>query len=299
MNIIIFGGGAIGSLFCALLSHENNVALVGRPAHILSIQKNGLSIKGKTNRTVTITAVESIRDVPFPADLILLTVKSYDTETASRQLQSYMAEKTIVVSLQNGLDNIEKMERFIDKKHILAGVTTYGAIFSKPGEIIHTGMGYTILGELDGSYSNRLRRLVACFNTAGIRTKTSKEIKKEIWSKTIINCSINPLTAFFGCKNGYLLENPLLEQVVEKICMESTSIALAEDISVSPTEMISRTKEVIRNTANNSSSMLQSIQQHKKTEIDSMNAKLVQLAETHRIDASLNGILTHLILSRS
>ncbi len=297
MNVVVFGAGAIGSLFGALLAQKNTVVLVGRHPHITTIQKKGLRITGKTHRIVKTTAVESIKDISLQVDLILLTVKSYDTKTAARQLCQCIGDETMVLSLQNGLDNIEKIERFIDKKHILAGVTTQGALFSKPGEIIHTGFGKTILGELDGSSSKRLLGLVSLFNEAAIHTTASNDIKKEIWSKAIINSSINPLTAFLGCKNGYLLENPLLEKVVECICMESGRIASSEGISVSVEEMIQKTKEVILNTADNYSSMLQSIQQRKKTEIESINGKLVSIGEYHKINVSLNRILTELINS--
>lgn len=297
MNIIVFGAGAIGSLFGALLAKKNAVVLVGRPPHITTIQKKGLIIMGKTNSNVKTTALESIKDISFQADLILLTVKSYDTETAASQLSQYISDETMVLSLQNGLDNIEKIERFIDKKHILAGVTTQGALFLKPGEIIHTGLGETILGELNGSSSERLLRLVTLFNDAGIHTTPSNGIKKEIWIKIIINSSINPLTAFFGCKNGYLLENPLLERVVECVCTESSRIASSEGISLYVEEMIKKTKEVIRNTADNYSSMLQSIQQRKKTEIDSINGKLASIGDNHKINVPLNRILTELINS--
>ncbi len=299
MNIVIFGAGAIGSLFGALLAQKNTVVLVGRQPHIISVQKKGLTITGKTTRTVTMAAIESIKDLPVQADLILLTVKSYDTETACSQLSACISDEAVVLSLQNGLDNIEKIERFIEKKHILAGITTHGAIFSMPGEITHSGEGKTILGELDGSSSKRLQSLVRLFNEAGIQTTTSNDINKEIWSKTIINSSINPLTGFLGCTNGYLLENPLLERVVECICTESSAIASSDGISVSEEEMIEKTKEVIRDTANNFSSMLQSIQQRKKTEIDSINGKLTRIGENQRIDVSLNRILTELINSIS
>lgn len=171
MNIVVFGSGAIGSLFGALLAKQHKVALVGRAPHITCIQQKGLLINGKTRLIVSVPAVESIKDVSFSPDLILLTVKSYDTETASRQLSSLINNQTVVVSLQNGLNNIQKIEQYIEKKHILAGVTTHGALFEKPGTITHTGKGKTILGELDGNPSERLRTLVTVFNQAGIETQ--------------------------------------------------------------------------------------------------------------------------------
>ena len=133
MNIIIFGAGAIGSLFGALLAKNNRVVLIGRSAHMNAIQRKGLTITGKTNCSVQVMAIESIKEVPFQIDLILLTIKSYDTQSACHQIQSYLNDETMVLSLQNGLDNIETIERNIEKKHILAGTTTQGAIFPKPG----------------------------------------------------------------------------------------------------------------------------------------------------------------------
>lgn len=297
MNIVIVGAGAIGSLIGALLAKKNTVVLVGRKPHITAIQHNGLNITGKTHLHVKPSAVESIKEVSISANLVILTVKSYDTETAIKQIVPLIQDETVVMSLQNGLDNIEKIENRFDKDKILAGVTTHGAIFLKSGIIRHTGRGKTILGELNGSQSKRLKAIAYLFNEAGIETQTSDDIMKEIWAKVIINSCINPLTAFFACKNGYLLKNPLLEKTVEIICKESTAIAQAEGISVSTLDMIQRTKEVIKDTANNYSSMLQSIQQGKKTEIESINGKLIRIGKQHRIDTALNKILIELVTS--
>jgi len=297
MNIVIVGAGAIGSLFGALLAKNNSVVLVGRAPHITAIQHNGLNINGKTHLHVKLSAVESVKDIPISPNLILLSVKSYDTETAIKHTVPLIQDETVVVSLQNGLNNIEKIKHIVDKDCIVGGVTTHGAIFSNPGVIKHTGKGKTILGELDGIRSKRLENIVRIFNEAGIETQVSNDIVKEIWGKVIINSSINPLTAFFNCKNGYLLENPLLQKIVETISEESTNIAQAEGIKLTTPDMIQRTKEVIRDTASNYSSMLQSVQQRKKTEIDSMNGKLVTIGKQHRIDASLNKILVDLVTS--
>jgi 2-dehydropantoate 2-reductase len=297
MKIVVFGSGAIGSLFGALLAKHNTVVLVGRAPHVTSIRQKGLLINGKTRLTRMVPAVESTKEISFSPDLILLTVKSYDTETASSQLHPLLHDQTMVVSLQNGLDNIQKIGKNIEKKHILAGVTTHGALFLKPGIITHTGKGKTILGELNGHSSERLKTLVTVFNQAGIETQMSTDIEREIWRKAIINSSINPLTGFLGCKNGYLLENPLLEKTAEFVCTESSLIVSSYGIRVSPGEMIEKTKEVIQDTAQNYSSMLQSIQQGKKTEIDSINGVLLRIGAKQKIDTSFNRILIELIIS--
>lgn len=297
MKIVIVGAGAIGSLYGAMLSKKNMVELVGRRQHINAIQHNGLTIEGKTHLHVKISAVESIDNITISPDIVLLTVKSCDTEVAGKQILPIMQNNTKIISLQNGLDNIEKIEQFIDKSNIIAGVTMQAAILSKPGNIIHTGTGETILGELDGHLSKRLETIIRTFNESKIETKKSDEILKQIWIKTIINSSINPITAFLRCKNGYLLQNPILEKIVERVCIESTQIASLEGIQITPKDMIIKTREVIQNTKQNYSSMLQSIQQGKKTEIDSINGKLAKIGKKHKIDATFNRILTDLISS--
>lgn len=299
MNIVVFGAGAIGSFFGGLLAKQNRVTLVGRTSHITQINQHGLIIQGKTRLITTIAAVESANDISFSPDLILLTVKSYDTESACRQLRPLLQNQTMVLSLQNGLTNLEIIEHHLGKQHLLAGVTTHGAFFTKPGLITHTGTGYTILGELDGRPSERLESLVSLFNKAGIKTQMSTEINTEIWKKAIVNSSINPLTAFFKCKNGYLSKNPILEKTVESICSESCRIASMEHILVSPAEMMEMTKEVIHDTAKNYSSMLQSIQQGKRTEIDAINGELLRRGMKNKTNTPLNRILVELITSIS
>jgi 2-dehydropantoate 2-reductase len=287
------GAGAIGSLFGALISKNNNVLLIGRKPHVSAIKKSGLVIRGKTQFNVKINAEHSMDSIVFSPDILILTVKSYDTESAISQAGKVINKDTVVLSLQNGLDNIDKIKKFVDSEKIVAGVTTHGALFSEPGIIKHTGIGTTILGELNGQKTKRIDNIVNIFNKAGIKTSVSNNIIREVWIKAIVNSCINPLTTLFQCKNGYLIENPILENLVEKVCQESTNIANAEGINLSYKDMIGKTKEVIRNTSENYSSMLQSFKKGKKTEINSINGKLVEIGKKHDFDPLMNEILTY------
>jgi len=297
MNILIIGAGAIGSLFGGLISKKNNVLLVGRKLHIQTIKKNGLKIIGKTKLNAKMSVEDSIGKITFSPDLLILTVKSYDTEIAINEAKKIVSSNTVVLSLQNGLDNVDKIGKIIDKKKIIAGVTTHGVIFSKSGVVKHTGKGETILGELDGKKTERIKRIVDLFNEAGIETKISTNIVKETWVKAIVNSSINPLTTFFQCKNGYLLENPVLENIVEKICTESTLVANSEGMQLSYQNIIKKTREIIQNTSKNYSSMFQSLKKGGKTEIDSINGKIVDIGKKHDIATPINEILIYLINS--
>jgi 2-dehydropantoate 2-reductase len=297
MNIVIMGAGAIGSLFGALLSKNNNVVLIGRKPHVSSINKSGLTIEGKTKLNVNISSYCTVDNINFTPDLIILTVKSYDSESAIMQAWNIINNDSVVLSLQNGLDNIDKIKNFLDKKNIIAGVTTHGAFISKPGIIKHTGVGITVLGEIDDNKTKRIFEISKIFNNSGIQTTISDDIIREMWLKAIVNSCINPITALFHCKNGYLLENPILEKLIEKICQESIKIACANGINVSYEELIKKTKKVIRVTSENYSSMLQSIFYNKKTEIDSINGKLVEIGKENNVDTIMNEILVYSIKS--
>ncbi len=295
MKVVVFGAGAIGSFIGGMLSKNNDVVLIGRKPHIQSIKKSGLIIKGKTRLNIKIRAEENIESIDFLPDLLILTVKSFDTENAIKEAKKAIGKNTLVLSLQNGLDNVEKIRKYVPEKQIIVGITTHGCIFSEPGKIIHTGIGKTIIGKLTENELQHVIDIVNIFNKSEIKTYFSKDILKEIWVKGIINSSINPLTSFFQCKNGYLLKNPILGKNVEKICEESTNVANANGFNLSINDMIDKTKEVIRDTSENYSSMFQSIQQDKETEIDSINGKIVELGEKNNLDVSLNKLLVYLI----
>jgi len=297
MNIVVLGAGAIGSLFGGLLSKKNNVLLIGRKQHIRAINKNGLKLFGKTNITVKIPATDSINKVTSSPDLLILTVKAYDTETAIKEAKSVINSNTVVLSLQNGLGNIDMIEKVVNSKQVLAGITTHGAVFSKSGVISHTGKGATVVGEIYGEKSERANDIATLFSEAGIETAVSKDIIKEIWTKAIANSSINPLTTLFQCKNGYLLKNPILKNIVTKVCIESTTVANAEGFHLPDDNMLQKTEEVIRDTFENYSSMLQSIQKGKKTEIESINGKLVDFGKQYDIKTAMNELLFYVITS--
>jgi 2-dehydropantoate 2-reductase len=293
MNIVVYGAGAIGSLFGAILSKKNNVVLIGRKAHIETINKKGLKITGKTNLNIKIQAFENIKKLNFFPDLIIISVKAFDTEKAVKQILPLVQKNTYVMSLQNGLGNLEIIQKYLDKSKILACITTHGVIFSKSGEIIHSGIGKTVIGSVQSN--PELKEFVKLFNDVGIKTKISKDVIKEIWIKAIINSSINPLTTFFECKNGYLIKNPILKNLVEKICSESTDIANSEGFKLSKKEMLKKTFVTIEDTKDNYSSMLQSYQKGKKTEINSINGFIFKLNKNNNIFPYLNKLLFNMV----
>ena len=295
MEIIIMGAGAIGSLIGALLSHNNKVTLIGHPPHITAIQREGLRIEGETNFKGQIPAYENLEEINRSPDILFLTVKSHDTYTAINQASKIISRDTIVCSLQNGLDNIEKICRIVPSSQIVIGVTSHCLELVTPGVVNHTCRGWTKIGVVDKGSHDKAKIVADLLNNSGIKTSIVKDIKTEVWRKAIINSSINPLTAIFSCKNGYLLQNPILKNIMEQVCRESTRVAQKEGFPLREEEMIKQTRDVIEHTADNTSSMLQSLLRGKRTEIDSINGVIVHLGREKGCSTLLNEILLHLI----
>lgn len=286
MRFIIFGAGALGSLFGALLSTHHDVLLVGRKKHMEVIKERGLKIEGITKRVFyPETEWDGSR-----YDVVILTTKAYDTEKAAREILKKFG-KIPVLSLQNGLRNEEILAEIVGNEYVIGGITSHGATFLEYGKIYHAGIGETIIGEMDGKITDRIKNIAEAFNKCGIETKISKDIKKEIWKKAVVNAAINGLTALLKCKNGFLLENRNAEILLEKICEECIKIAKTEGIEIGG-EIIDKTKEVAEKTADNISSMLQDLLKGRKTEIEEINGEFVRIARRHDMEACMNEFLT-------
>jgi len=165
MKIAILGAGAIGSLFGALLWESGeDVVLIGRKRHIDAIRSRGLKISGISGeRIVKPKAVTTTQEVG-KVDLIIISVKSYDTEQAAKDALNMIHHNTVVLTIQNSLGNIEKLCEIIGEKHVIGGVTMQGSTLVKPGEIYHAGKGPTIIGELNGEITSRIKRIAETFN---------------------------------------------------------------------------------------------------------------------------------------
>lgn len=282
MRFVIYGAGALGSLFGGLLSSHNEVFLIGRRGHMEAIKKNGLRIEGITDKTfypgVDVKGKE--------CDVVILTTKAYDTENAVKEILRRFG-KVPVLSLQNGLKNEEIISEIVGEEYALGGVTNHGATFIENGRIFHAGEGDTIIGEMNGEITERIKDISQAFNKCGIETKISRDIKKEIWKKAIINASINGLTSILKCRNGYLLKNKNAEILLEKICRECIKISSKSGIDVGE-GIIEKAKEVALKTSENISSMLQDLLKGKKTEIDEINGAFVEIAKKNGMNAPLN-----------
>jgi 2-dehydropantoate 2-reductase len=295
MKILTFGAGAMGCFLAGVLAQKNEVTLFGRGEKIDAVKENGIRITGKTELMVKVNTAGDLKEIGEEKfDLMILSVKSYDTEKALEIIKKMEGEAT-VLSLQNGLDNEIKIAEAVGKDRTLGGVTSHGITFIEPGHVHHAGLGETIVGELDKKETERIKIISHALTSVGVETKVSNNIESEIWKKGIVNAGINPITALTGLQNGYLLEIPKLTRLLESTCQECITVAQKEGIDLLDCDIIKKTKNVARLTSENKSSMLQDIERKRRTEIESINGKIVEVGERHGIETPINSALVILV----
>ncbi len=257
MKIAVFGAGALGSVFGAILSRKNDVVLITRGKHLKKIREEGLCVKGLTNG---IFHLDSLSYYPGNADLIILTVKSYQTEDAIKEIKKEYKNE-IIITFQNGIGIVEILKDF----DVIPGVTTHGATLLEPGIVSHTGYGKTYIGEKDGKITERVKKIADNFTNCGLKTEVVNNIMERRWLKVAINSCINPLTAIAGVKNGELINDENLHNIMK--CVAEECEKKLKEMKIKG-DILSLAEEVIRDTKENYSSMLQDIMRGKKTEVD-------------------------------
>lgn len=300
MKICIIGAGAMGSLYGGLLAEAGNQVyfLDVFKEHIDNINNVGLWMEGTSGGRYIkgIMATSNPKEVGI-VDLAIVFVKSTITDIAIRKNRDVIGENTIIVTLQNGLGNIEKLESVVKKKQIISGTTSHGAILLGPGRIKHTGHGETVIGELSGEVTQRIELIAKVFRDAKLDpVQISSNVMGLIWDKVLVNVGINPLTAITGLRNGQLLDYPEIEWILENAIKEAMKVAESMGIVLSTANPVEHCKEVARVTRENISSMLADVNNKRRTEISNMNGAIVALGKEYSIATPINEVLTNLIL---
>jgi 2-dehydropantoate 2-reductase len=298
MRIAVLGAGAIGCLFGFRLdrSGQDVVLIHHRASVVRAINKQGVVVRELSGRVskAQIRAKQYLSGKDDP-DLILFTVKAYDTINAAKLLQSVKSTPRLgLLSLQNGLGNVEVLSRYTQANSIVAGSTTEGALQTAPGRIVHSGSGSTWIGETDSRPSKRCRVISRILQRAGFKTEVSGNIQGVIWSKAIVNSAINPVSALTGAKNGDLLLIRSLRNVTEKVVEESYAVSRAKGVRTKP-DPKTLLKEILRLASSNRSSMLQDVEAGRKTEIHQLNGQIVKEGSRFGVPTPYNQLLLDLV----
>jgi 2-dehydropantoate 2-reductase len=296
MNVAVLGAGAMGSLFGGLLAEAGTpVTLVGRSGeHVSAVAERGLRIEATDGevRTVEVDATTDPAAVA-DADLVVVFVKSYDTESAMAGVADHLGDAD-VLTLQNGLGNAETVAEYVPRERVLAGTTTHGAVREEPGVVRHAGVGDTRLGRYFEPTDDRAREVADLLSAAGVETEVVEHVRDVVWEKVLVNVGVNAATALAGVQNGVIAEARPGHRLVERAVGEAVRVAAAEGRTV-PEDVVERVLAVARDTADNESSMRQDVEAGRRTEIDALNGAVVARAERHDLPAPVNRTLADLV----
>ena len=296
-KISIIGPGAIGSLFASFFSRSDaEVWLIDiQPSRVEKIRRNGLTIEGESGTSVLRPRITLDPSEVGPADLVIIAVKAYDTGAAAEEALPLLGEGTVVLTLQNGLGNVERIAEIVGRERLVGGTTAQGATVLEEGRVRHAGSGHTVLGDLVGSSNEKASALVGLLGLCDIEASITDDLDGLIWNKLIINVGINALTAITRMRNGELLAQEETRMLMAAAVAEAVAVAGAEGIGLSGGRHMDRVEEVCRATALNISSMLQDVLRRERTEIDFINGAVVSLGERLGVPTPVNQVLTHLV----
>ena len=295
MKFLVVGPGAMGCLFAARLKLSGNevVLLDNDSQRAQRISEQGISVTGVSgDYSVPVPVI--VGDHPFRPDVIMICVKSNHTREAGESTSSFAGPDTMVVTLQNGLGNIETLAAIFGPEKVLGGVTAQGATLLGEGRVRHAGQGETAIGPR-GHGEISTQSLVSLLNGAGFQTRLADNVDVLIWGKLVINVGINALTAITRLKNGRIPMVNGTRRIMEEAVGEAVRVAQAKGISLPYEDPLSKVLAVCEATAENVSSMLQDVLKGKLTEVEMINGAIVREGNRLGIHAPVNRTLTYLV----
>jgi 2-dehydropantoate 2-reductase len=277
MRIAVMGTGAVGAYFGAKLAaagHE--VAFIARGRHLRALIANGLQVTSangdfKVKRAVFTDDPARIGEV----DLILFCVKSYDTEAAAEQLKPLVANRTLLLSLQNGVDNPDKLARVVDSDQILPAVVYVGAQLTAPGVVEHSNGGRIIFGQSDHGSSESSKSLCQTLGDAGIPCELSAEIQKIQWAKLLWNAPFCAISCLARANVKQIVESVFLTELALDCMSEVQAAARMRGIELHD-EQFHEIISFSRTLGEFKPSMLQDLEAGKPLEYEAFNGIVVQ-----------------------
>jgi len=297
MKIVVLGSGSIGSLYGAFLStiDENEVILVGRNPHVAAIRTKGLRIQGIMGKhKFQLKAVEDVSKIQ-EADLILLTTKTYDTIPAIKSAKHLIVKGAYIMLIQNGLGTEERVAEELNTTKVLRATTCMGATRIRPGVVDATGCGLTEIGSRYPENYAYVMKISKMLTKCGFNVRPSRNIEGVVWTKTLVNCGINPVGALTGFKNGEVYKNLQLRGLVIKLVEEAVAIVKALGIELTTEDPVRYALGTAKATGDNINSMLQDIRAGKRTEIDSITGEIIRLGKELGIETPSNESVYSLI----
>ena len=270
MQVAVIGAGAVGCYYGGLLLRAgHDVTFIGRQTHVDAINAHGLLLDTQSFKGHLPAKAATDATALASPDLVLFCVKSADTEEAGRSLAGRLRPETTILSLQNGVDNPQRLLG-VTGHPVIPAVVYVGSEMAGPGHVRHHGGGDLAIGASPASEA-----LAQTLDAAGIRTTIADDIETTLWSKLVINCAFNALSAVAGISYGPMLEVEGTRDVVASAVQEAVTVARASGVSI-PDDLLERILKIPAAMPNQMSSTAQDVARGKPSEIDFLNGYVVR-----------------------
>jgi 2-dehydropantoate 2-reductase len=304
MKIAVVGAGGVGGYFGARLAQGGeDVHFLARRAQLAAMRERGLQIRSGLGDFDLGPADTHATDNPAdigPSQVVLFTVKSYDTDVASTSLPPLLGPDSVVISLQNGIDNEEKLAARIGAERVAGGAAYIFAGIAEPGVVRHTGgPARIVFGELDGRRTPRLEAFLAVCRRAAIDAHLVDDIRLALWTKYILICAQSGLTAATRQPIGVVRESPPAWNLFRQVLEEGVNVARAEGVAV-PDDLVERT---LTNMAalppNLYSSLYDDLVAGRRMEVETLQGELSRRAERAGVPAPATSALYAVLLPQA
>ena len=300
-KVAVVGAGAVGSFYGAMLARAGHaVVLIGRPAHVDAIRRDGLRLEmaGKSE-SLTIDASSEIA-AAHGADLVLVSVKSSDTEAVARELAPALARDAVVVSLQNGVENADVIARHVPAT-VVPAVVYVATAMPAPGIVRHHGRGDLVVGPRtraaarDPALAGRLEAIASFFATAGVAVKVSADVVAELWSKLMVNCAYNAISALAQSSYGEMVALAPIRELQRTVVGEVVAVAAASGVELPLAAAVEAMERIAPAMPAQLSSTAQDVARGKPSEIDHLNGFVVRRGRELGIATPANQALHALV----
>lgn len=295
MKIVIIGAGGVGGYFGAKLADAGfDITFIARGKHKKAIQENGLKVNSfKGNLHVFPKCTASYSSVKN-ADLILLCVKAWQLEEVANAINIHVSSKAVILPLQNGADNAQRLSAILGDEKVLAGLCRIVSKIKAPGLIMHFGYEPEIVfGEVNNLDSQRTKNLKKVFDQAGFKSRISNNIQRDIWLKFLFIASISGIGALSRSVLGMIRKDPFLRKKISETALEIVSVGIQLGIDISEDDIESTFKVIDRQNFDTTMSMQRDMMQGKPSELENFNGFISSMGEKLNIPTPTNDFIYH------
>jgi 2-dehydropantoate 2-reductase len=285
MNVAVMGAGAVGCYYGGMLARAGHeVTLIGRARHVDAVRRDGLFLDAQTFQSHVpmhaSTEASAVRD----ADLVLFCVKSGDTESAGAAMAPYLNADAVVIGLQNGVDNAQRLQSVITQT-VMPSVVYVASEMAGPGHVKHHGRGELVIGA-----SPHSQRIAAAFALADVPVAISENVEGALWAKLILNCAYNALSAISKLPYGELVKGPGVTDVMADVVNECLAVAHADAVQL-PNNVWEAVRQIAITMPTQFSSTAQDLARGKPGEIDHLNGFVVRRGFALGVATPVNRVL--------